>query len=272
MTRLFILLLAAAWAGPPAAGAAPMSSELNRAAALYHQSRYDSSLAVLEALLTRADAQRRDSLAILQYLGMGRSRVGEDSEARSRFAELLALDSLFRLPRNEDPGILANFESALAGARSGEPASGQGPLSEAIAEPSRNMLHPAPDDPLLALAPARAADARPFQGPDERDGNVNAGGGASRTGMSLAMGAIPLGGGWIARRRMGHGLTLGLLQAGGILLAAHASGVQSRAENDPFGLEEREKDRILQWQTVQRLSLGTAAGAYLYSLIAAGGD
>lgn len=71
---------------------------------------------------------------------------------------------------------------------------------------------------------------------------------------------------------MGHGLALGLLQAGGLLLAAHASGVQSRAQNDPFGLEDHERDQVLRWQTVQRLSLGTAAGAYLYSLIASGGD
>jgi hypothetical protein len=90
--------------------------------------------------------------------------------------------------------------------------------------------------------------------------------------MSLALGAVPLGGGWLARRRTSQGLVLGILQAGGFLLSVYASERQNRLYDDGYGLEPHEVGEATGWQWVQRISLSTALGAYLYSLVASGGE
>jgi hypothetical protein len=87
------------------------------------------------------------------------------------------------------------------------------------------------------------------------------------------MGAIPLGGGWLARREMKHGIALGLLQAAGLGLSLYASGRISASAGDAFGIQnDDELASVRKWQWVQGVSLSTALGAYLFSLIAATGD
>lgn len=91
--------------------------------------------------------------------------------------------------------------------------------------------------------------------------------------MNLALGAVPLGGGWLVRGKTTHALTLGLLQGGGMLLSLYASEQQTAARRDGRGLEEgREEDIMVRWQWVQAVSLSTALGAYLFSIFASGGD
>lgn len=226
---------------------------LNQAAALYHQAQYDSSRNALEALLAGGSWRKKDSLLIFQYLGMSWSRLGQDSAAILRFQELLGLDSLFRFPRNEEGSIIRNFQAArdarstrLTASRNPPPAQ----QSMTLAEPSSPTPGPAPENPAATLM------TPPPEGPR----------------MTLALGAVPLGGGWLARNRNSHGLTLGLLQAGGILISLYASEMQTRAEKDGYGTQPSERSASIGWQWTQRVSLSTAVGAYLFSIIAAGGD
>lgn len=233
-------------------GARPGSEALNQAAGLYHQARYDSSRVRLQALLAEGSWRRKDSLLIFQYLGMSWSRLGQDSAAQLRFQDLLGLDSLFRFPSNEDSGILRNFQAARE-ARSAPLAASptpSPPLPIALAESASASPGPAPDNPALALI------RPPPEGPK----------------MTLALGAVPLGGGWLVRQRKSHGLTLGLLQVGGLLISVYASEMQNRAARDDYGTQDSEMKASIGWQWTQRVSLSTAVGAYLFSIIAAGGD
>lgn len=230
------------------------SEALNQAAGLYHQAQYESSRMRLESLLAEGPWRRTDSLLIFQYLGMSWSRLGQDSAALLRFQDLLGLDSLFRFPSNEDGGILRNFQAArevrssrLAASPTQTPPP---PLPMALAESASASPGPAPEKPALALI------APPPEGPK----------------MTLALGAVPLGGGWLVRQRKSHGLTLGLLQAGGLLISIYASERQTRAARDDYGTQASELNASIGWQWTQRVSLSTAVGAYLFSIIAAGGD
>lgn len=266
-----LLLLAALAAGAAGETAAADPAALNRAAALYHEGRHDSARVRLESLLAESPSSRRDSLMLLQYLGMAHSRRGEDTAAVARFRELLSLDSLFRFPRNEDPAVARNFETArrerlahVAGAAPKPIAGGPMPVTHVpagavgtvgtvgtisaapVAGPGARPLPPA-----TAEAPLAVADPRPLP-------------------MSIALGAVPLGAGWLARGQTAHGAALGILQVGGLLLALHASSIQSGIQGDAYGLEAGERERATRWQWTQRISLSTALGAYLYSIIAAG--
>ncbi|HLP43090.1 MAG TPA: hypothetical protein VK465_16405 [Fibrobacteria bacterium] len=265
MRASVLLILAALAAGAAGETAAADPAALNRAAALYHEGRHDSARVRLESLLAESPSSRRDSLMLLQYLGMAHSRRGEDTAAVARFRELLSLDSLFRFPRNEDPAVARNFEAArrerLAQktVAAPEPVAGGlmpvtpvpidavGTTSAApVAGPGARSLPPA-----TAEAPLAVADPRPRP-------------------MSIALGAVPLGAGWLARGQTAHGAALGILQVGGLLLALHASSIQSGIQGDAYGLEAGERERATRWQWTQRISLSTALGAYLYSIIAAG--
>src|SRR4051812_42038538 len=94
-----------------AAAMAHADPSLKQAAALYHQGRYDSALAVLGTCRARA-LKHRDSLALFQYSGMASARLGRSEEASGDFRALLDMDSLFQFPRNEDSAILAAFAQA----------------------------------------------------------------------------------------------------------------------------------------------------------------
>lgn len=238
--------------------AAADRASLQEAAALYHQGRFDSARVRLAGLLDAPGWRRRDSLTMLQYLGMSEARLGDDSAATARFAQLLAHDSLFRFARNEDAAVLRTFQaardrrSAAASLGAVEPSPARRPPAEvtaAAALPQAGEPREAAParDPLAALA-AEPPAAK----------------------MSLALGAVPLGGGWMARRRTTHGLTLGLLQTGGLLLSIYASERQNGMQEDVYRLEKSERVSAKGWQWVQRISLSTAMGAYLFSLIASG--
>ncbi len=91
--------------------------------------------------------------------------------------------------------------------------------------------------------------------------------------VGFTYGAIPLGLGWAWQDRKKPALALGLLQVGGLVLSLYASEMQSKGQGDANQIHDSaELDRINQWQWTQRLSLTTALGAYLYSIIASMGD
>ncbi|HKP97012.1 MAG TPA: hypothetical protein VJ385_14775, partial [Fibrobacteria bacterium] len=92
------IAVAVAAATAPAAPAASQAS-INKAAAFYHQGRFDSALARLESLKIQGPWKRRDSLSLFQYLGMSSARLGREEQAVDYFSGLLGLDSLFQFPR-----------------------------------------------------------------------------------------------------------------------------------------------------------------------------
>lgn len=259
MALAAVALGLAALLGGPAGSTAADRAALQEAAVHYHQGRFDTARVRLAALLDAPGWRRRDSVVMLQYLGMSEARLGADSAATEHFAALLAADSLFRFARNEDAAVLRTFEAA----RDRRPASASPIAAEPALAPvrpaeTRNGGAPSPAGPQSDAVPAGdplaalAADPPP----------------AAK--MSLALGAVPLGGGWMARQRSAHGLTLGFLQAGGILLSLYASERQSGMQYDAHGLQESERGSAVGWQWVQGISLSTALGAYLFSLIASG--
>lgn len=258
-----------ALASPMAAAAepAPGGSSLNQAAALYHQGRYETALASLENLKGMGPWKRRDSLSFYQYLGMSSARLGREAEAAGYFQGLLDLDSLFQFPRNEDPLVVKAFQRARADrlARSGLPHSGT--LATASSADT-GMVGPLGTDPTRPSAKFSMADS------GRAGGSKNGGRGPDRAaGIGLAMGAIPLGGGWLARHKVKHGMTLGFLQAGGIVLSLYASARATREAGDSDGIGDADQlSTVENWQWVQRISLSTALGAYLFSLIASAGD
>ena len=276
MRRAFacMCLAALAWSASPVAA----DSTVKQGAGLYHQGRYDSATAILESCLGQGQLKRRDSLALFQYLGMASARLGKPDAARERFRTLLTLDSLFQFPRNEDPAVLDAF--ARARAEKAAPA--------AIPEPAA-VIAP----PVAAVPPAGAPIAAPATAPAAKLSFADSGTGLAaatpelrtalpppdritpetgRRGIGLAMGAVPLGGGWLARSKIKHGATLALLQAGGIALSMYASGQISSRSGDAYGTQESELDSVHGWQWVQGVSLSTAVGAYLFSLIASTGE
>lgn len=257
MRGAFLLLALGAALGGPRSAAAADAAALQQSAGLYHQARYDDARAGLEGLLDQEGWRRRDSLMILQYLGMSYSRLGADSSAVSRFADLLAVDSLFRFPSNEEPGIRRNFQAA------------RDARAARLAAASALVPPPAAVEPVDPPAPGEAASALPPQPAVSMAAPAS----PSRPPMSLALGAIPLGGGWLIRDRRYHGVGLALVQAGGILLSLYASDRQTRMRDDLHGIEDgRERDLMVRWQWVQGVSLSTAVGAYLFSIFASGGD
>lgn len=226
---------------------------LQRAAALYHQGRYDSALAELEAARAQPNLRRRDSLAAFQYAGMASARLGRADEAVGHFGGLLAMDSLFQFPRNEDPLVLSAFARARKERQ------------------DRALMPPAaapapPPDPPASPPPAIAAG---FAFADSGTGRSAS---PKRPAIGLALGAVPLGAGWLARDRKKHGLSLGFLQAAGLGLSLYASGRISALRDDDFDFQEHELPAARKWQWVQGVSLSTALGAYLFSLIASTGD
>ena len=249
-------LLSVAHAGGP----------LQRAATLYHQGRYDSALIQLESFRAQAPLKRRDSLSLLQYSGMASARLGLEADAAAHFGGLLGVDSLFQFPRNEDPLVLAAFARARREreTRSAMPAPPLPSPAPAAATATEAMTTPPP------AAPARFAFA------DSGTGQAAPAGPAAvpqrSKGIGFALGAVPLGGGWLARREMKHGLALGLLQAAGLGLSLYASDRISAAQGDPEDIEDNEIGSVRKWQWVQRVSLSTAVGAYLFSMIAATGE
>lgn len=307
-----------------AAGISHAGPPLKQAAALYYQGRYDSALEVLSECRS-APLRRRDSLALFQYSGMASARLGRTAEAREDFRALLALDSLFQFPRNEDSAVLAAFSAARAprGSDADAPGGGPGtqkmnppataaaatpgtavaagagtavagmpgtaagaapatpvspgpgtaaqraPATAAAAAPGTAVASaPGPAPAYPALGPSAASGARPVAG---EGGNGGPGLGPGPRGIGLAMGAIPLGGGWLARGRNKQGLTLALLQAGGMAFSIYASSRQTPG-SDPDGIREGRLGSERGWQLAQRVSLSIAVGAYLFSLIASKGE
>jgi len=270
------LLLASALA----VATAHSAPSLKQAAALYHQGRYDSALAVLETCRSGA-LKHRDSLALFQYSGMASARLGRSEEADSNFRALLALDSLFQFPRNEDSAILAAFAQARLGrsvppSKSADTTMDRGlPPRVASAEAGTGAALPVsaavPSDRLVPIPsysgselPGNSAPLTAFPASAGRNGPP---------GIGLAMGAIPLGGGWLLRGRRKQGLTLAVLQAGGLAFSLYASSQMTAAERDADGIRgHAELGNELRWQWTQRVTLSIALGAYLFSLIASRGE
>lgn len=265
------------------ASGAPVSE----AASFYHQGRFDSALARLEALQPAGDMKRRDSLSLFQYLGMASARLGRVPEAEGYFTTLLGLDSLFQFPRNEDPAVLAAFASASA-LRSIPPApptvEPQGPSGP---EGSLAKAPPAAPTPATRAIPQGRdyGEAKPLVLAGMTLTEIGATGVPGETGVTgrrvlsdpprigLALGAMPFGTGWFVRNKFKHGLVLGILQTGGLVLSVYSSNMRTRIAGDPFRIEDmEERDDADRWQWVQRASLSTAVGAYVYSLIASAGD
>ncbi|MEO7426016.1 MAG: hypothetical protein ABI036_12575 [Fibrobacteria bacterium] len=270
------LSLATAAMAATAYGASSRGSSINDAALFYHQGRYDSALARLEAMGSQGPFKRRDSLSLYQYLGMASARLGRDSQAAGYFTTLLGMDSLFQFPKNEDPQVLQAFAEArdrkAAEARSETkipsaiPLSATAPLSGPVPAPATSSTLSPPPDPLaMRGAPAELAPLAPGWSPEKTA--------PPRGNIGIALGAVPFGAGWLSRNRVKPGLTLGLLQAGGIGLSLYASHLQTREANDIYRVrDDKERAYIQTWQWVQIVSLSTAVGAYLFSLIAAAGD
>jgi hypothetical protein len=83
------------------------------------------------------------------------------------------------------------------------------------------------------------------------------------------MGAVPLGGGWLAEGHYKQGLALAFFQIGGAALSLYASSRITAEEKDLYGIQnDRELGNVHKWQWTQGVALSTAVGAYLYSLIA----
>lgn len=263
LALLFALILAALAATASAEG--DRMPTLKEAAQLYHQGRFDSSLARLEALRSQCPCKRRDSLTLYQYQGMASARLGRDEAAVGFFIGLLGLDSLFQFPRNENAQVLETFALALdrkaiatAVRKRDSTAGTEGPTFVAMpaAEPPTRF----PGLTRSAGNPSLGAGDDPFPG-KPRDPNIG-----------LALGAVPFGIGWLARNKVKHGLALGLLQAGGLALSMYSSHAQTVAEKDDFRIQAHEEGKLQAWQWTQRISLSTALGAYLFSLIASAGD
>jgi tetratricopeptide (TPR) repeat protein len=288
-----------------AAASAFAGPSLKQAAVLYHQGRYDSALTVLEECRS-GPLKRRDSLALFQYAGMTSARLGHIDQAKEDFRALLGLDSLFQFPRNEDSAILAAFaqareeraQAALAGSPSAPAASGALPATrDSVAEARGGTPTQAdPRVPVPVAQPVPAGADRMTASPegDRQNGSPTSfpapsgpgspnpeprapvlPGPAKASGpqaIGLAMGAIPLGGGWLARGRSKQGWTLALLQAGGLAFSVYASSRMSAIQNDADGIRAGELGAEQRWQWTQRVTLSIAVGAYLFSLIASRGE
>lgn len=263
-----------------AVATAHSAPSLKQAASLYHQGRYDSALAVLETCRS-SPLKHRDSLALFQYSGMASARLGRSEEANADFRALLELDSLFQFPRNEDSAILTAFSRArleraappsqgadsaldrdlsprVAGAGTG---SGTALAVGAVVPSDQRVPIPSypGSDPAGSAAPPTAFPA--------------VAGRSGQPGIGLAMGAIPLGGGWLYHGRRKQGWTLAVLQAGGMAFSFYASSQISAAERDADGIRDHtELGSEVRWQWTQRVTLSLALGAYLFSLIASRGE
>ncbi len=261
--RSLLCLAAVAWF----ARSTPASPAVKQAAALYHQGLYDSALIQLEACLANAPLKHRDSLSVYQYLGMASARLGKGGEAETSFRALLDLDSLFQFPRNEDVTVL----EAFARAKLERPAPAPVPAPAPAPTPAAAMVSFA-DSGTGDASPSPVASPTSVGAPPFRpDAPIPAEPRPRKIG--LALGAVPLGGGWLARNRLGQGYALAFLQAGGIALSWYASDRISSHRHDPYGIKDDEELAIVQrWQWVQGVSLSTAVGAYLYSLIASTGE
>ena len=247
-----LFLAASAWGEP--------AGQINQAVVLYHQASYDSALGRMQTLLSTETLRKRDSLALYQYLGMAAARLGRDSAATTYFGGLLALDSLFQFPRNEDPAILAGFSRAQE-IRRRPPAPAPVP-APSTADPASLSPSPVIDSVLPETPLARMGVQPPPSAPAP-----------FRPRMNLGYGLVPLGAGWLARKRFSEGMTLGILQAGGFFLSIYASELQSQEQRDGDGIYDRNQmERAERWQWVQRISLSTAMGAYLFSIIASAGE
>jgi hypothetical protein len=264
-----------------ALASAPLHAEpgLKEAATLYHRGRYDSALAVLDASRPGI-AKRRDSLSLFQYSGMTSARLGRAEQAAADFRLLLALDSLFQFPRNEDASILEAFAKARTlhkeenhPAAKGAPA-GDSTLparAPSAGEESTALLAVRANPPAGESVPIPAYPESRFPGPEP---GPHAPGGdftrdPRRYGIGLAMGAVPLGGGWLAEGHYKQGLALAFFQIGGAALSLYASSRITAEEKDLYGIQnDRELGNVHKWQWTQGVALSTAVGAYLYSLIA----
>jgi hypothetical protein len=247
------------WSALAAAGT-PSGPSLKQAATLYHQGLYDSALTILEACRS-GTLKRRDSLALFQYSGMASARLGRDDEASEDFRSLLALDSLFQFPRNEDSAVLAAFAHARE------------PL--ASAQPGRDSARTvaAPQPPVASLADAGPAAALPVTARLPPLPDAIGASGPRQPGVGLAMGAIPFGAGWLAKGRTKQGWALAVLQAGGLALSLYSSSRMTAAERNGDGIHDHAQlQSELGWQWTQRVTLSIALGTYLFSLIASRGE
>jgi hypothetical protein len=247
-------------------------SNLNLAVTLYQQGLYDSSLHQLETLALEIQWKHRDSLCIIQYLGMASAKLGMDSTATVYFSKLLELDSLFQFPKNEDTHILSNFQKAqemLVVQQNAVPLLEPEPI-----EPIEPLGPIEPIQTLAPIAPLTSVTQSKELSPDSTFRSDVLITRASKTGkIGLAYGALPLGSGWIVKKRVKTGLGLGALQATGLFLSGYASYMQSRGQGDGFGVrDERERATMEKWQWTQRIALSTALGAYIFSLIASVGE
>lgn len=284
-------LIAAVIVPSPHAGEAiglEAGMSLNPAAAFYHQGRLDSALARLESLKSQGPWRHKDSVTLFQYLGMASARLGREDSAVAYFSRLLELDSLFQFPTNENPQVLRAFAKADGRRPDRQVAAESRSVAEdgtvAEGESAAESGRAAKGDSTLAMSIGPGSGAHsPVPAPAGRFSLVDscAPGAGDREGsrspqhgrIGLAMGALPFGAGWFAGRRTGHGVALGLLQAGGLALSVYASGRQSREQGDAYRvMDEEELSSVRSWQWVQRVSLSTALGAYLFSLIASAGD
>lgn len=263
-----------------AAAMAHADPSLKQAAALYHQGRYDSALAVLGTCRTHP-LKHRDSLALFQYSGMASARLGRSEEASGDFRALLDLDSLFQFPRNEDGAVLAAFaeaQTARAGSVNAAPAMRIDSSADRSPPPPPAPAQTAMALPVSAAVPPGGLVPIPdYSGSGSPSGHAPAAfpanaGNPGAPGIGLAMGAIPLGGGWLFRGRRKQGLTLALLQAGGLAFSFYASSQMTAAERDSDGISHGELGSVDKWQWTQRVTLSVALGAYLFSLIASKGD
>ena len=256
LTQLALLMAGLAGTGPTD----KRDGDLNRAAALYHEAKYDSAYGDLVGLLADGNWKRRDSLVLYQYLGMTCARLGRDSLAAEYFAGLIGVDSLFRFARNEDPVMLDAFQRGKLFA-SGKRGKSPIPLSDAASgsRPEAAAAGPAQLTPTASL----------FATPAPTPGDAA----LHEARMNLAYGAIPFGAGWMARNRMKRGVTVGFIQLAALVVSGYASEMQNREQQDLDGLGSGKQLSAAQnWQWIQRISLSVAVGGYLYSIISSGGE
>jgi hypothetical protein len=200
---------------------------------------------------------------------MASARLGRGDEATANFRILLDLDSLFQFPRNEDSAILESFAKAqaLRNGKAGEgAASGGGSGGGSGGALSMHANLPASEPvPTPAFPGSRlpGGESNPFGSGGEPAR------GQRGSGIGMALGAIPIGAGWLAEGRYKQGLALAFLQIGGTALSLYASSRITAEAKDLYGIQdERERGIVLKWQWTQGLALSTAMGSYLYSLIA----
>ncbi len=221
----------------------PLRANINAAVNDFYNMNFQKSWDVLDSLKNNASLSKTDSIEIFQYLGMNAAKLGQDSLAVDHFYQLLLLDSLWQFPENEDESILKDFKVAKESYEEEQDIKPE-PLKLTAAEVASHPLK-------IEISPSKNAIKM----------------------INLGDGLIPLGLGWVAKKRFKSGIAYGLLEGGGALLSIFASMRQDQIDKDKYGImNQSELNKSQQWQFTQRLSFSVALGAYLISVLATLGE